>query len=1796
MNKLEVTIAPQPAVEVPRGISPIFVDAVYTRLVEGKASAGVSDLPNTVQETIRTSLDDTLHGSFHLADVKPDLAIEFRFLDPTGSVRLKKTQHDAGSVKIAVQIDQADVAAITAPKPQPVPSAARLDRHAYFIVVNDIRVPFSASKLQVGPITVGGGGWKQLGLDKLFQSEAPLTTSVQFPVAGWPGSGNVTLMEIHLAVDGQFGFSFEKGAGDAWLWWLSGPLPAIGLVLDNLGTVRTVRIGVALPPFSAPAPATDVSGQVPRDVTEAELLANPDIYTEDAGAFCQPFKNPERVLGERSFSVILRVEQPVISAQASVVVDPIPTLGVKTPVSGVMSTAERIVEPPRVPVGSVVSGTPDTSFLRHGLPTPYLDMLLRFDRGRTTMDADHPMQWESDLSRYQATTVARGHILEFRTRWRSNGYSLGTVAKTLTLAPRQTRRIQKIEWQRTEAARREETTQLRDQVADTLSQSRQYDDAVQANLSEWSRGHSHSWMKAGAGGFGFAAAGFVIGGGGGGSSASSTATQEGGRRTSANETQRLNDSIRRFGDSLRKLESVVVTEVTQEEAATGTTEVLRNQNYAHSLTVIYYQILRHLKVETAIAGVRECLFVPFPIRPFTVARAYRWRDLIKPALLDPAQAKAIDYLKDVLTQFVNSDTPVGRRSDQPIRYVFGSIFVQLAIERPKDKDDGSFDPATWVVLSPFLGSPAFGVFAKLKELAEAQRDIVFQRDEAPRIAAGWVQRLTMSVGEAPTPVSTDFTLATRYQFNSVVRVDFTIPVGQASITREAMSSILVKATKNLPPGSVANLQSLSFTYETDQFQHSVTASQGSEDLVIVETGVPDTAGATIRIIPDAWERRDIRAEMTHAVENLIEHLNDHVVHYTNTIMWHFDRDALSMMIDGFFVPGTKDVSIASVVERDPIAIIGNCLVFRVAAGSFLGFGDIETPADLFNHYVSLDVPSEPILVSLPTDGLYAQAIMDECSALEEHLGNTDWALNQADPELGTIAPELLQSRQSQPVGTQPTPFPQTLINLQNAPEMPAPTGLSGALNAVQNANAFRDMAGLAGTQANAAAGFQTAASLAASFGAQAAALKLAEAAKKADATQKADQKIATVQHARAKGLITPAEAQRHTSGILENMYKDAPSPLQEGTIPTAMNKVVDMPGSTFEAATSEGQVKFTTASYTPPAAGGATPSPALSATDRVDGLDTHYSPDLPTWSDLLDDGIRFIILRSTESDTLNDNNHPAPNVTSIPINRRYSTRHDDARAAGLMVGAYHFYWADKGSVDQANNMIRTIERVLPGDLPPSFDFEHKGLASDTRRGAAWLNPMLDFLDRIEIALGRCPMIYTSRQVWHDFIKADPAFVDFNRYPLWVKFELTKLSDRYPNRVSGSPPLPAPWSDWTFWQYSLDFTPVEFKNLRSADAQQDLDVCSGGIYMLRGLADLGHTAPHVFANTTYIAYTEPDGSIHLRTQGTPWWDENLTNQSGVPLAAGDVAAVGTGDDQVLVYRSRDDGHIYALSRKLSDPNTWTPTDISVAAGTEGAFDDPFVAVVDPSGSVAVVHWDTNDHYSHLMTDVDGNWHGEDMNLDQAALKVSGSAVVYWYAEKTHIVGRADQDGHLFDFYRVDTSPKARFDDLTATIKDANGNLISAANRPLATYRPSVYMSASGKPCIIFRALRGDIWQIARDSLVGTNLTTAANAPKCAGSPSALKSSEAHVLYRTKDGKVIDLYDDGGTWKHREVPCDVRAAADPTAYLDGTNAAVTYRAVDGTIDLATLANGVWTCEDTTPPVGDLPTDGSTGTEIV
>lgn len=1159
------------------------IELIYDRSIppaEGETS-------NSVPQTVRVPLDARMSCATKLTDASNGNLL-VNVLTADGSSMLSRTVAADGEGDALLTFKEADVNKIDNHQ-QAVPgindtTPLTTTRTVKLVPTGNTTLNYQQATVLVSPV-INQEALTASKLDEKLNSGGKQISSLEITDLDPAPLTRLTWIPTHLAVDGTFTATFPQQQSIGWIWWLTGDRQVLGFAPDDLSAAGTKSMGIALPVLSAKKinetgtadKDCDCNKRISANVTEAELANNPGVYSEDPGAFCKPFSNPERVLSEKSFAVIARVTQPEIGALGSIKTRTIKLLnmeGDSATAGGANNGGGSFNKLLRAGVSNALAFVDPAFPDRHKLIDRYADLLNRLPSGRATIDAKHPVQWEDDIAQYQAATVSLGHILEFRVRWRSNGYSLGTVAKTLTLAPRQTKRIQKIEWKRNEQARRSELTKLGDNVDDSVVRERDYHDEVAANLSEWSSGSSDANSEGIAFGVGaFFAPGVVAGVGGGIGGAHSSSQEQGGRDTTASENQRLRDSIRRHGDALRKFESTVINEVHQEEDVTGTTEVIRNANYAHSLTVIYYQILRHLKVTTEFAGVRECLFVPFAIKPFDIQRAYRWRDAIRASIRSIGYSRALRYLKDVATNFTTSDIPPGTRAEQQLISLRGSIYVNLAIERPMDLVKGGFDDSHWSVLKPLLQYPAMGIFSQLSGIGESGRDAFFQVQYASAVAARWVKYISLIIGKGTIQV--DASLATRYAFNQTVRIDFTVPAKSlVGLRRADLQHLSVVSGIDLPAGSVANITRISFTYNTARLEHSVEGNAGMQDLITVN-GQANSANVSVPL--DSWESVDERLELTRCVNELTEHLNEHLEYYHKAIWWRMDRDRLMMLLDGFYVPNTNNVSIASVVDREPVGIIGNCIVYRVGAASFLGNGKITEPKELYNLYAEKEPISDPLFISLPTDGLYAQTIMDECMALEEHYGNIDWVLNDKEPDLGNIDPSLLQTRRSDSTaGTTPTNFPSTIINLQNAPDAPSPSGLQGVLNAVTNPNAFRDMAGLAGTQANAQAALNTAANLATNFGNQAAALEMAKLAKAEQGTKNADQKLASIENAKKKGLTTDADAAAHAKEVLSAMNPDSPkatAPHENPAINSAIDTVKNIPGSSIEATTSEGGVK-----------------------------------------------------------------------------------------------------------------------------------------------------------------------------------------------------------------------------------------------------------------------------------------------------------------------------------------------------------------------------------------------------------------------------------------------------------------------------------------------------------------------------------------------------------------------------------------------------------------------------------------------
>jgi lysozyme len=152
----------------------------------------------------------------------------------------------------------------------------------------------------------------------------------------------------------------------------------------------------------------------------------------------------------------------------------------------------------------------------------------------------------------------------------------------------------------------------------------------------------------------------------------------------------------------------------------------------------------------------------------------------------------------------------------------------------------------------------------------------------------------------------------------------------------------------------------------------------------------------------------------------------------------------------------------------------------------------------------------------------------------------------------------------------------------------------------------------------------------------------------------------------------------------------------------------------------------------------------------------------------------------------------------------------DARTLGSAVGLYHYAEPALPVVEDAVAQAEVAAQPVTGQpregtLPLVLDLESNPNDLSPEELATWA---LTWLDRARELTGRTPVVYTYPEFFRTTVAPDPAFAD---YPLWIA--------HYGVGVT-APRVPAPWSAWTFWQYSAKGA------LSGIGADADLDVFAG----------------------------------------------------------------------------------------------------------------------------------------------------------------------------------------------------------------------------------------------------------------------------------------------------------------------------------------------------------------------------------
>jgi len=150
------------------------------------------------------------------------------------------------------------------------------------------------------------------------------------------------------------------------------------------------------------------------------------------------------------------------------------------------------------------------------------------------------------------------------------------------------------------------------------------------------------------------------------------------------------------------------------------------------------------------------------------------------------------------------------------------------------------------------------------------------------------------------------------------------------------------------------------------------------------------------------------------------------------------------------------------------------------------------------------------------------------------------------------------------------------------------------------------------------------------------------------------------------------------------------------------------------------------------------------------------------------------------------------------VNPGFQKKFEDARRAGLIVGAYHFARPDTYAGDpkdwknEADNFLKQLEVVglECGDLVPVVDLE-QGLKTDDNHNCEWY---LNWLDYVGCQTKTRPVVYTARWAWQLYIMkgSNELQNQLSTYPLWLASYNEGVQ---PERTTTL------WNKWDIWQYT-----------------------------------------------------------------------------------------------------------------------------------------------------------------------------------------------------------------------------------------------------------------------------------------------------------------------------------------------------------------------------------------------------------
>lgn len=632
--------------------------------------------------------------------------------------------------------------------------------------------------------------------------------------------------------------------------------------------------------------------------------------------------------------------------------------------------------------------------------------------------------------RTESIELRAGYVFDYTTEWFSIGHSLGQLIYSLPLAPGEVVKLAFVDWSRSDSASRTEDTGFSESLTHDQLRDRLLTETVQATLTEMQ--HGHSFMAGAAlsvgGAYGGVAAGLT------GAIGGSTSTNEDTREVTGKTMQHISDAFHQASTAMRELRSTVIVQSTQSEKANLQTRVVANYNHSHSLTMLYYEVLRHYRVVTRLLPLRHALLVDYSSMVNaldSIDNILLNRKLLESAILDDRILDCFDAAIRARCAQAKLDKAIQQSPQQPpgnpdANLFFTKFFLNFQTGSPEResapmhvnllRNDGA--EVRLIMSTPgFSSDRSYLHNPGDRNFTQSKKDVFEVTPEIPT-AARWGDifgfRVFLVGGSGALAIDHFFVdgLASDGEFKHLCDVG----LFEIGTDNEALNADVVFPVQQPPPPPPP--------------PPSLPPGPTDEDLCCVDI--------------------------------LSRHFSGNKAYYNRVLWLNEDPNARANRFDGISVNGAP---LLNIIENRALEVSGNFVAFPVNPS-------VELSNSRFNRMFNPDNLPQPQpddtfieqLLTLPTRGIFGEAKLGHCNASEiiDKINERFWDWQKSPIQF--TPPDITgvdaSSRAKSPEGLTPTPFPQSLVNIVNPGSLPDPTELSGALKVLGTPGIFRDQSGL----------------------------------------------------------------------------------------------------------------------------------------------------------------------------------------------------------------------------------------------------------------------------------------------------------------------------------------------------------------------------------------------------------------------------------------------------------------------------------------------------------------------------------------------------------------------------------------------------------------------------------------------------------------------------------------------------------------------------------------------------------------